>query len=308
MNFLPYDWALTQSQLDTWVRQSQKQAKVGRIPTYISHLEHAYPGWFAVYMTTLNGRVYKSGKGSLSFSLMSVVKPLVLLYLLELLGAKDVFAWVGTQPSDQPFNSITQLKQDKGIPRNPMLNSGAIALMSLMPGKDGSAKCHAFCQWLNQRVGTQLKLDQTVLCSVRQLPNERNRALARSLAQAKRLVGDIKTALDAYEQICCISATVEILARLGMLLVDRSLDIDPKHQRIVISLMSTCGLYEESGHFAVTTGIPSKSGVSGAILAVVPNQGVIACYSPPLNVMGNSVGGVYFLQQLSKTLNLSVFS
>ena len=290
------------------MRQSQKQAKSGRIPTYISHLEHAYPGWFAVHISALNGCTYKSGKAGLSFSLMSVVKPLVLLYLLELLGAKDVFDWVGTQPSDQPFNSITQLKQDKGIPRNPMLNSGAIALMSLIPGKDGTAKCNTFCQWLNQRVGTQLKLDQTVLCSVRQLPNERNRALARSLAQSKRLVGDIKTALDAYEQVCCISATVEILARLGMLLVDRSLDIDPTHQRIVVTLMSTCGLYEESGHVAVTMGIPAKSGVSGAILAVVPNQGAIACYSPPLNAVGNSVGGLYFLHQLSKTLNLSVFS
>ncbi|MEM9219594.1 MAG: glutaminase A [Cyanobacteria bacterium P01_F01_bin.150] len=308
MNFLPHDWTLTQSQLDVWVRQSQKQAKAGRIPTYISHLEHAYPGWFAVHIATLNGRVYKSGKGNLAFSLMSVVKPLVLLYLLELLGAKDVFAWVNTHPSDQPFNSITQLKQDKGIPRNPMLNSGAIALMSLMPGKDGTTKCNRFCQWLNQWAGTQLKLDQTVLRSVRQLPNERNRALARSLAQAKRLDGDMKTALDAYEQVCCISATVEILAQLGMLLIDRSLDIDPNNQRITISLMSTCGLYEESGHFAVTAGIPTKSGVSGAILAVVPNQGAIACYSPPLNVMGNSVGGLYFLQQLSRNLNLSVFS
>lgn len=308
MNFFPHDWALAQSQLDTWVRQSQKQAKAGRIPTYISHLEHAYPGWFAVHMTTLQGQIYKGGKASLSFSLMSVVKPLILLYLLETFGAQDIFAWVGTQPSDQPFNSITQLKQDKGIPRNPMLNSGAIALMSLMPGKDGTARCNAFCEWLNQRVGTRLKLDQTVLCSVRQLPNERNRAIARSLAQAKRLAGDIKTALDAYEQVCCISATVEILARLGMLLVDRSLSINPEHQRIVISLMSTCGLYEESGHVAVTTGIPAKSGVSGAIFGVVPNQGVIACYSPPLNAMGNSVGGLFFLQQLSRTLNLSVFS
>lgn len=308
MNFSPHDWALTQSQLNTWVRQAQKQAKIGRIPTYISHLEHAYPGWFAVHMMALNSQVYKAGKGNLTFSLMSAVKPLVLLYLLEHLGPQDVFAWVGTQPSDQPFNSITQLKQDKGIPRNPMLNSGAITLMSLMPGRNGTDRCNGFCQWLNQRIGTQLKLDQTVLCSVRQLPNERNRAIARSLFQAKRLAGDIKAALDAYEQVCCISVTVEILAKLGMLLVDRSFDIDPNHQRMVISLMSTCGLYEESGHAAVTIGIPAKSGVSGALLAVVPNQGAIACYSPPLNAMGNSVGGLFLLQQLSQTLNLSVFS
>lgn len=308
MNFLPNDWALTQSQLDTWVRQSQKQAKIGRIPTYISHLEHAYPGWFAVHMKMLSGQQYRAGKKSLAFSLMSVVKPLVLLYLLDCFGAQEVFAWIGTQPSDQPFNSITQLKQDKGVPRNPMLNSGAIAMMSLMPGRTGVARCTAFCEWLDERAGTQLKLDQTVLCSVRQLPNERNRAIARTLAHAKRLSGDVKTALDAYEQVCCISSTVEILARLGMLLVDRSLGIDPHHQRIVVSLMSTCGLYEESGPIAVQMGIPAKSGVSGAVLAVVPNQGAIACYSPPLNAMGNSVGGLHFLNKLSQTFNLSVFS
>ncbi|NET52082.1 MAG: glutaminase, partial [Merismopedia sp. SIO2A8] len=215
---------------------------------------------------------------------------------------------LGTQPSDQPFNSIIQLKQDQGIPRNPMLNSGAIALVSLISGHNSDARCSAFCHWLEERVGVSLKLDQTVLTSVRQLPNERNRTIARYLAQAKRLNGDIQTTLDVYEQVCCLSVTVETLARLGMLLVDRSLGINADHQRIVTTIMSTCGLYEESGNMAVTIGVPTKSGVSGAVLAVIPNQGAIACYSPPLNPTGNSVGGLFFLEKLSQHFNLSVFS
>jgi glutaminase len=308
VNFIPHSWSLTQEQIDTWVRQSQYRAKAGRVPTYISHLEHAHPGWFAVQMITLNGQHYRGGKSGLAFSLMSVVKPFVLLYLLDRLGATTIFEWVGTQPSDQPFNSIAQLKQDQGHPRNPMLNSGAIALASLLPGETGTERCTAFCQWLDQHTGTTLKLDRTVLESVRQLPNERNRAIARQLAQANRLRGDIQATLDAYEQVCCISVTVETLSRLGMLLVDRSVGIHPNHQRIVTAIMGTCGLYEESANFAISVGLPAKSGVSGAILAIVPGQGAIACYSPPLNPAGNSVGSLFFLEQLSRTLNLSIFS
>lgn len=308
MNFIPYPWTLTQAQIETWVRQSQQQAKLGRVPTYISHLEHAHPGWFAVKMTTLTGQVYQGGKLSLTFSLMSVVKPFVLLYLLEYLGSKQVFEWVGMQPSDQPFNSITQLKLDQGHPRNPMLNSGAIALTSLLPGETASDRCANFCRWLDQHAGTQLKLDRMVLASVRQLPNERNRAIARQLLQSNRLQGDIQTALDTYEQVCCISATVDTLARLGRLLIDRSVGIAPKHQRIVTTIMSTCGLYEESANFAVSIGLPAKSGVSGAVLAIVPGQGAIACYSPPLNGAGNSVGGLFFLEQMAQELNLSIFA
>ncbi|MGK7888812.1 MAG: glutaminase A [Leptolyngbyaceae cyanobacterium] len=308
MNFIPHSWALTQAQIDAWVRQSQYRAKSGRVPTYISHLEHAHPSWFAVHITTLSGQHYQGGKPGFTFSLMSVVKPFLLLYLLDCLGAKTVFEWVGIQPSDQPFNSIAQLKQDQGHPRNPMLNSGAIALASLLPGDTGTERCTAFCQWLDHYAGTTLKLDRTVLASVRQLPNERNRAIARQLAKSNRLHGDIQAALDTYEQVCCISATVEALTRLGLLLVDPDAEIHPPHQRMVATLMSTCGLYEESANFAITIGLPAKSGVSGAILALVPGQGAIACYSPPLNAAGNSVGSLFFLEQLSHAFNLSIFS
>ncbi|NEQ96750.1 MAG: glutaminase A [Cyanothece sp. SIO2G6] len=305
---MPRSWNLTQSQINDWVRQSQYQAKSGWVPTYISHLEHAHPSWFAVQIITLDGQDYQGGRSGVTFSLMSVVKPFMLLYLLECLGPQAVFGRVGMQPSDQPFNSIAQLKQDQGHPRNPMLNSGAIALASLLPGATGIDRCTAFCQWLDDHAGTALKLDQTVLASVRQLPNERNRAIARHLAQSNHLKGEVQATLDAYEQVCCISATVKTLARLGMLMVDRSLGIHPAHQRIVTTIMSTCGLYEESANFAVTIGLPCKSGVSGAILAIVPGQGAIACYSPPLNAAGNSVGGLFFLEQLSHALDLSIFT
>ncbi len=134
--------SLTQSQLDAWVMQAQIHARSGgQLPDYIPGLAEAQPDWLAVHICNVNGDIYTSGDLTLSFSLMSAVKPFVLLYLLEQLGAERVFDHVGMLPSDRPFNSLAQLRADEGFPRNPMLNSGAIALMSLLPGTDGSSRC-----------------------------------------------------------------------------------------------------------------------------------------------------------------------
>ncbi|UZQ54264.1 glutaminase [Trichothermofontia sichuanensis B231] len=142
---------------------------------------------------------------------------------------------------------------------------------------------------------------------MRSQPNLDNQALAAYLAAAGSLAQPAAIALDTYEQICCLAGTVADLTRLGMLLVMPPLGLDPAHCRVVTAIMSTCGLYEYSGQFAVTAGVPCKSGVSGALVAIVPGQGVIAGYSPPLDRNGNSVAGIWLVQQLATTLRLSMF-
>jgi glutaminase len=238
---------------------------------------------------------------------MSVIKPFVLLFLLEQLGAEAVFSHVGMEPSDEPFNSLKQLESDRGWPRNPMINSGAIALASLLPGQDAKSRCESLCQWLNQRADCNLFLDDLMLMSVRSVHNERNQAIVRLLVQAGYLDA-AEIALDTYNHVCCLSGTVADLASIGMLLVCSKGAILVEHRRTVNALMTTCGLYQASGRFAVQVGLPTKSGVSGALISVVPSQGAIACYSPTLDGVGNSVAGLFLLQQLTQALNLSVFN
>lgn len=294
--------ALTQAQLDDWAVQAQSQVKGGQLPEYIPLLAQVDPNWFAVCVKNQHGQIYSSGNVDLVFPLMSVIKPFVLLFLLEQLGTEVVFSHVGMEPSDEPFNSLTQLQADQGWPRNPMINSGAIALASLLPGADARSCCNGLCQWLNQYANCHLSLDEQMLNSVRSVPNERNQAIALLLTQSSYLA---ETALDKYNHVCCLSGTVADLANLGMLLVQCQ-SVQQAHRRTVNALMMTCGLYQSSGRFAVGIGLPTKSGVSGAIVSVVPRQGAIACYSPTLDRSGNSKAGLFLLQQLTQ-MGLSVF-
>jgi len=149
-------------------------------------------------------------------------------------------------------------------------------------------------------------LDTAMLASVRSLRNEANRAIAEVLLRAGA-IEHIEATLDTYNHICCLSGTVADLAQVGLLLAQPGIQPQPAHQRAVNALMLTCGLYEASGRFAVRIGLPTKSGVSGALLSIVPGQGAIACYSPTLDATGNSIAGLFLLEQLTQTLNLSVF-
>jgi len=297
---------LKQAQLDVWAVQSRIHAYGGQLPDYIPLLAQANPTWFAVQIQGIDGQLHTSGDLSLSFPLMSVVKPFVLLFLLEQLGTEAVFSHVGMQPSDEPYNSLAQLQIDRGWPRNPMINSGAIVLASLLPGQEARDRCEGLRQWLNQRADCQLFLDGFLLSSVLSLGNESNRAIASLLWQSDDLEAG-ETALGTYNRVCCLSGTVADLASLGMLLAQSQESISPENRRTVNALMTTCGLYQASGRFAVQVGLPTKSGVSGAMLSVVPLQGAIACYSPALDQMGNSKAGLFLLQQLTLALNLSVF-
>ncbi|MGA7936865.1 MAG: glutaminase [Kovacikia sp.] len=208
---------LTQAQLEAWVIQAKTRAQMGRLPDYIPLLAKANPNWVAVQIQQKNGESHSAGEVEEPFTLMSVVKPLLLLFLLEQLGEEQVFAHVGLDPSNQSFHSLTQLREDRGFPRNPMINSGAIALASLLPGNDGTCCCETLRRWLNEKSGSHLSLDAQMLASVRSLNNEVNRAIAEILAKSGYL-GSIETALDTYNQICCLSGTVADLAKIGLLM------------------------------------------------------------------------------------------
>ncbi|MDZ8093094.1 MAG: glutaminase A [Nostoc sp. DedQUE05] len=297
---------LTTKDLSVWVQQAKTQAKQGRVIDRIPQLALANPGWFAVHICCESGYTISFGDTACVFPLMSVIKTFSLLYLLEHLGAETVFGWVGVEPSDAPFNSLEQLISDRAHPRNPMINSGAITLSEKFPGQNANQRTLLFCQWLNQLAGCQLSLDKVMLASVRLTRSTANEAIANYLAEAGHLE-NIETALDTYEQICCISGQVEDLALLGKLLACENSYLSAQNRRIVNAVMLTCGLYEASAEFAVRIGLPMKSGIGGGLVAIVPGEGAIACYSPALDGVGNPVAGLAFVEALAQELQLSIF-
>jgi glutaminase len=297
---------LTQAQLEFLAVQARSYSQGGRLPDYIPLLGKVNPEWFAVQINCTNGESFRFGETEIPFVLMSVIKPFVLLFLLQQMGKQAVFSNMGIQPSEQPFYSIEQLESDQGWPRNPMINSGAIALASLLPGADGFTRCENLRQWLNQRAGANLVLDKAMLNSVVAAGGERNRSIAKLMFEFGFLNAP-EIAIDTYNHICCLAGNVSDLANLGMLMAEEKKGISAENRRIVNALMLTCGLYEASASFAVRVGLPTKSGVSGALLSVVPGAGAIAIYSPALDHIGNSKAGIFFLEKLTNSLNLSVF-
>jgi glutaminase len=295
---------LTSHQLESWIAQAQ--TKSGQLPQYVPLLAESDPNKFAIVLQLSQTRQLALGDVDYSFVLMSVVKPFLLLFILHCLGSETVFSRVGLQPSSLAFNSIQQLIDDQGFPRNPMINSGAIALADLLPITNGETRCEQLRQWLNQHSGSQLQLDQGMLESVRSLPNSTNRAIAERLAQSGYL-NSVETALDAYNQICCLSGTVTDLARLGQILAHPHPHLSASYQHTVNQVMLSCGLYETAGYYAERIGLPIKSGVSGGLLAIIPNQGAIACYSPQLDRVGNSIVGLAVLEQMMRWLRSDHF-
>lgn len=297
---------LTQAQLEFLAVQAKSCSQGGRLPDYIPRLAQVNPEWLAVQINCKNGESFRFGESEIPFVLMSVIKPFVLLFLLGEMGKEAVFSHVGMQVSDKPFYSIEQLEADQCWPRNPMINSGAIALASLLPGDKGFSRCENLRQWLNQSAGTNLVLDKAMLNSVVAAGGGRNRAIAKLMFEFGFLNAP-EIAIDTYNHICCLAGNVSDLAKLGMLLAHEKAGISLENRRIVNALMMTCGLYEASASFAVKVGLPTKSGVSGALLSVVPSAGAIAFYSPALDHIGNSKAGIFFLEKLTNSLNLSVF-
>lgn len=274
---------MLENNLQQWLELARQEVTKGKLPSYIPLLAKADPEMIAIAIQQVKGDRIMAGDSTATFPLMSVIKPFLLLYLLENLGRDAVFQMVDYQPSNDPFNTIPDSK-----PQNPMINSGAIALSSLL------RSCDTLQNWLNQRSGANLTLDLAMLDSVRSVTNRRNLAIADQL-QYLGIIANPSQALAVYEEICCLRGNVQDLAQIGTLLV--GIERSP-HIPIVLEIMAQCGMYESSSEFAKDIGLPSKSSISGALLSIIANKAAIACYSPALDDFGNSVAGRFLIRQV----------
>jgi glutaminase len=225
------------TRLQEWMRLSQQEAFKGELPRYIPLLAQVDQQKIAIAIQYLDKDPLMAGDVNLAFPLMSVIKPFLLLYLLETRGNEVVFNLVDRQASSQPFNTVPDRK-----PQNPMINSGAIALSSLL------ASCESLQNWLNQRSGANLAIDLAMLDSVRSVGNRRNLAIADQLKHLG-IVAEPSQALAIYEEICCLRGNVQDLMQIGTLLIDtrRSPQIS-SNITTVLEIMTNCGMYESSQH------------------------------------------------------------
>lgn len=248
---------------------------------------------------TIDGRFIDAGDGH-RFTLQSSAKLILLAGLLEEAGPEAVFDRVGTEPSGGGFSSVARLETHGPKPANPLVNAGAIALAGMLC--DRTSDPLAWVEdWAERLCGGEVRINSRVAASERRT-GDRNRSIAYWLKNAG-VLDDVDTVLEAYFALCSLTATTHMAAHLGRILADQGGGVvSPGTAATTVALMATCGMYDESGAHLVETGLPSKSGVSGVIIAVAPGRAGIAVASPRINDKGGSIRGHAMLRDLSADL------
>jgi glutaminase len=238
-------------------------------------------------------------------TLQSTGKLVPLIGLLEEYGVDQVLDWVKVEPTGDDFASITRLERYGPKPSNPMVNAGAIALCSYIPG-EGEQQFAWLERWVQRLFNQRLMINPLIFASEKRT-GDRNRALAYLLHSRKNLGKSVPETLDLYFALCSYEATLEQMLYLPTLLANGGRDPISQEQiiseetcKITVAIMATCGLYDETGTHMVKTGMPAKSGVSGYIVALVPGKAGIVALSPRVNSKGNSIRGEIMLQELSQ--------
>lgn len=283
----------------------------GEVADYIPELGKGDRDALGICVYTNDGQRATCGDVDQRFTIQSICKIISLSTALQCIGTDKVFSKVMMEPSGDSFNSIIKLDIASDRPFNPMINSGAIEVVSMLAPRFTFDQLLSYARMLC--MDNDIVLDEAVYHS-EATTGDRNRAIGYLLASKGVLVGDVQKCLDLYFRLCSLSVNARSLAGLSLTLANGGIDpnngirlLDERVVRIVKTLMFTCGMYDGSGEFAVRVGIPAKSGVGGGIAAVVENRMGIGCFGPSLNDKGNSLGSIKMLEHLSRDLHLHIF-
>ncbi|WFU10714.1 glutaminase [Rhizobium sp. CB3090] len=286
----------------------------GKVADYIPELAKVDPNQFGMAIATVDGNVRSVGDADIPFSIQSISKVFMLTLALGKVG-EGLWKRVGREPSGTAFNSIVQLEREEGIPRNPFINAGAIAVSDVVLSgyapREAIGELLRFVRYVAD--DESITIDDKVARSETQT-GYRNIALANFMRAYGNLDHPVEHVLGVYFHQCALSMSCEQLAKAGLYLAARGTNpitghsvVSPKRARRINALMLTCGHYDGSGDFAYHVGLPGKSGVGGGILAVAPGIGSIAVWSPGLNKVGNSQLGAVALEMLAGRTGWSVF-
>ncbi|MEF2965739.1 glutaminase A [Paenibacillus sp. M1] len=301
--------------LPEWVAASVPFAEGGKVASYIPELAGAPHDALGITLINADGDLITEGSCGRRFTVQSISKLFTLILALMDIGEDRVFEKVGMEPTGDNFNSVLKLELVRpGIPFNPLINAGAITVSALIRGSDPEEKTERILQFMRALANNDhLRVDLDVYRSEADTGNL-NRSIAYLLKQNKVLDGDVEEVLDVYFRHCSIAVDCADLARMGLVLACNGTDpltgkslIPRRYVQIAKTFMTTCGMYNASGEFAIQVGLPAKSGVSGGILSLVPGRYGIGVYGPALNNKGNSQAGVHLLEIMSRELNWSMF-
>jgi glutaminase len=284
----------------------------GRIADYIPELAKADPRKFGISVMTTSGVTVEVGDCVDPFTIQSVSKPFVFGLALEDLGLEAVLSKVGVEPTGEAFNAIV-LDEKSNRPFNPLVNAGAIATADLIQGVDYPDRVRRMLDMFGRYCGREMFIDNSVFLSER-LTGHRNRAMAHLMRNFGMMSARFEEALELYFQQCSILVNAHDLAAMGATLANGGVNpvsgqraITATNVKYLLSVMLSCGMYDYAGEWAFRIGLPSKSGVGGGIVAVVPGVMGIGIYSPPLDAKGNSVRGVQVCRELSARFGLHCF-
>lgn len=286
----------------------------GKVADYIPALARVDPMRFGMALALPDGTLHVAGDADMPFSIQSVSKVFTLALALRRVGT-GLWDSVGREPSGSAFNSIVQLESEAGIPRNPLINAGAIATTDrLIDGRDADVVTQEILDFVRARAGDDgVGIDLDVALSESQT-GARNRSLAHFMDAFGTLRHPVETALGVYFRQCAIAMSCRQLARAGLFLARAGRDpltgeqlVEAHRARRINAIMMLCGHYDNSGEFAFRVGLPGKSGVGGGILCIAPGQGSIAVWSPGLDDAGTSLVGAIALEHFAYAAGWSVF-
>lgn len=293
------------------IEKSKDYIGLGEAAAYIPELLNVDSDNFAFSLVTTNGESFNYGDTDAVFSIQSISKVIDLIMALTDNNPSEVYAKVGSEPTKYEFNSLVPIGDTAA---NPFINAGAITTTSMIVGKDNDEK---FERILNTYRGMAKYPDSHLMEDVfhsEMQTTDRNKAIAYYLKSKGIFDQNPEEVLELYVKACSIGTNVTALATMGALLANKGYDIENRSMlipepivQLVVSQMASCGMYENSGNYLMNVGIPSKSGVSGAIVGVVPGVCGLGVYSPRLDKTGNSIRGKELFKILSQDLGLNIF-
>jgi len=303
-----------QSIVDDIYRELTPRLGEGKVADYIPQLARVDPKRFGMAVVTVDGSVYRAGDAEIPFSIQSISKVFTLTLALGKHG-ENIWKRVGREPSGSAFNSIVQLEHEHGIPRNPFINAGAIAITDLVLAghtpREAIGEIVRFVRYLADE--EDIVIDPEVARS-EAATGYRNFALANFMRSFGKLDHPVEHVLGVYFHQCALAMSCVQLAKAGLFLAASGSNPLTQHSvvsrqraRRINALMLTCGHYDGSGDFAYRVGLPGKSGVGGGILVAAPGKASVAVWSPGLNHNGNSLLGSLALEMLASRTGWSVF-
>ena len=284
----------------------------GAPASYIPELAKADPSLCGIAIATVDGAIHGVGDWRDPFTIQSISKAFVYGHALQVHGREAVLRKVGVEPTGESFNSIL-LDNEHHRPFNPMVNAGAIATAELIEGADAAERRAALDGLLARFAGQALMLDEATYLSEKET-GHRNRAIAWMMLSAGMIERDPEEVLDLYFRQCSMKVDCRDLAVMGATIANAGINpvtgaraLAAEYVPDVLTVMNSCGMYNYAGQWAYEIGLPAKSGVSGAILAIIPGQGAVAVFSPPIDPRGNSVRGVEACRRIAETYGLHLF-